>query len=382
MAPGSFHLPPELWIKVFHWATCNPDAYSLEYQPFQSLSSHYTVDPLNLQVRTTLGLVCRKWHELSVEFLYKDIQIGVGQSKLRQNLHNGNGNYGKYVRRVVLPLSSTTTPTWNSKPLLPLDIIKCCDNLEVLSRPRSYDDLEFEFDVDSILLPSLKKLQWDYEPIAEQSGGINSLGTTLLSAPHLRYLSIRGAPDYHLLQHGPKTSLKSLKTLVISTATGPLINQIAYQWYLPSLTHLVVGAIHTTDLLCIWEIYKNQLEVLELGENPSFLTQDIISAALRMCPTIKTINYYPIVTLPPQENSGFHSVTTIGLNCGCSMTFPDESVCTYLEKHCQRVFFSGIFPCLQTVHFFGSWAHVMKQYNFGRLVTQLEQHGYQILFHF
>ena len=72
------HIPPELWLEVFEWATYNPllniaQSHS-PFQPAPFRDSEFFFDP-NLNVRLTISLVCRQWRLWVIRSLFSDIKI-------------------------------------------------------------------------------------------------------------------------------------------------------------------------------------------------------------------------------------------------------------------------------------------------------------------
>ncbi|KIK70569.1 hypothetical protein GYMLUDRAFT_281287 [Collybiopsis luxurians FD-317 M1] len=71
----------------------------------------------------------------------------------------------------------TSTPSWTLNPLPSVEILKLCNYFEVLICPQSLPfsgiPQQFQFEADSLPLPSLKCLEWNYNIVAaEPSGGV------------------------------------------------------------------------------------------------------------------------------------------------------------------------------------------------------------------
>ena len=78
-------IPPELWLRIFRIVATAPAShklYEIDYSPFYGLSendrtvlkdAHWQ----RTRVKYTLILVCKKWRELALEFLYEDILEGL-----------------------------------------------------------------------------------------------------------------------------------------------------------------------------------------------------------------------------------------------------------------------------------------------------------------
>ena len=93
-------LPSELWLEVFDWALtpgaeCNP--YTDAYVPF-----HAEMDDFErLAMKRTLNLVCRLWHALTTELLYRDVVISPKSTHALHDLLEReckeHPSYGKWV---------------------------------------------------------------------------------------------------------------------------------------------------------------------------------------------------------------------------------------------------------------------------------------------
>ncbi|THV01449.1 hypothetical protein K435DRAFT_655366 [Dendrothele bispora CBS 962.96] len=372
----SYQLPPEIWLEVFNWATYYPssDAYTTEYKPFSTSTSQAT--DVALQVKCILTLVCREWHTIVTEFLYKDVRIGRGQNALKCALNDGNR---RFVRRAVLPYHSTSTPEWNPDPLPSIEILKLCNKLEILVRPPSppLETQRFEFDADNLTLPSLKRLEWTYNFEAERTGGINSLQSVLQGSPFLQYLSINSvsrSPRARLAFDSRAVSLPYLETLSLSALNPSFLYQIAGRWSLPSLSHLMLGSLYVEDLTDLWETYSEQLRVLELGKDSTFLLQDAITPCLERCTKLEELNFHVFYTLPPQTTNTYPSVTAIGLHSAEHSMFDSETSWKLLEKHLD-VLCGDTFPSLHSLHLFGEWTSFLHHPRFAPFATRLYQRG-------
>ncbi|KAF5374934.1 hypothetical protein D9758_000567 [Tetrapyrgos nigripes] len=348
-SPNSFmhcqRLPPELWLEVFNWAFYpSSDAYTTHYKPFSGTASQAT--DTDLQIKCTLTLVCREWHATITEFLYKDVRIGRGQNALKSALDEGNR---RFVRRAVLPYHSTSTPKWNPESLPSVEILKLCSQLEILVRPRSppLEAQRFEFDVDSLPLPSLKRLEWTYNFQAEKSGGINSLHSVIQNAPHLQYMAIDGISHQAHLSFDPRpVTLPFLETLSLNALNGNFLHQLARRWWLPSLSHLTLGSLHVADPSSLWETYAEQLRVVELGQDVTFLWQDIITPCLDMCGKLEELNLHLFYVLPPDTSHLYPSVTTIGMHSASNPMFNVDASWLLLEKHFELLL-NGYLPIFE-----------------------------------
>ncbi|KAL0580835.1 hypothetical protein V5O48_001211 [Marasmius crinis-equi] len=377
-------LPPELWLQVFHWATnYSQNTFSTTYEPFSN--SPFVEEHQVLRVKHSLALVCRTWHALSKEFLYRDVRIGPAQTSLKEALCTPEES-AKFVRRVVLPFQSTTTPTYSSSPLTSVEILKLCPQVEVLVRPRLLapstlqtprDAPRFEFDVDSLSLPSLKRLEWNFLPEAERTGGINSLTDVLLHSPNIEYLHIGGfnprsqIPPGHSQIHLPK-----LNTISMSSLTAHVIHQLCYRWTLPALSHLIVGSVNLPTISTLWERYASQLESVELGRHLAFLQRDFVGPCVRSCPNLKELNYHVFFTLPPDFAGESGSIETIGLHAGRNEMLPPESDAAWalLLSHLDSLL-GGALPLLRDIRLHGDWSVFLAD---GRITSRLYGGGYNI----
>ncbi|KAG7099748.1 hypothetical protein E1B28_001561 [Marasmius oreades] len=363
-------LPPELWLEVFYWATLHPtrNAFSTTYRPFSNSQS--IEEELILRMKRSLVLVCRDWHLLTKEFLYRDVRIGPAQKALKKALcipedgHDCDG-YSKFVRRVVLPYQSTTTPTHCSNPLTSVEILKHCSQVEVLVRPRLFtspgwqapvDIPRFEFEADSLPLPSLKRLEWNYNVEAERTGGINSLTIVLRDSPNIEYLHLGGFGPRTQFSASHAIHLPKLNTVSVATLTAHIAYQLTYRWSLPSLSHLIIGALNLPSLSTVWEKYGEQLETVEFGKHLSFLQRDLVGPCVQSCPNLRELNYYIFFTLPPffsEENS---VVETIGLHAYPNEMLSDTTATWGLLDGHFDTLFRGAFPMLRNIHLYGDWS--------------------------
>ncbi|KAJ4477954.1 hypothetical protein C8R41DRAFT_983183 [Lentinula lateritia] len=367
-------IPPELLLEIFEWATFYPDAYTTAYKPFCTTAfSEAQPTCRDTDISYSLALVCRLWHALVTEFLYRDVRIGYRQSALKGALCDKQG-YGRFVRRAVLPFQYTSTPTWSPAPLPSVEILKFCHQLEVLIRPRSPPlsavSQQFQFDADSLPLPSLKRLEWNYNLDAEHSGGINSLGATLQNAPNLQYLFIGCVPRSPMIDFR-QISLPSLDTLAISCLSGQLMHQICYRWALPSLSHIVLGAVSVPDVSTLWEVYGEQIKSLELGRHASFLVRDVITSALNHCSQLEELNYHMFFTLPPLLHESHDSIHTVGLHSAPNLMFMSDDAWMLLERHFETLI--EYLSSLHTLRLFGDWSNILTDPRFAPIFVKLCQ---------
>ncbi|KAK0198752.1 hypothetical protein F5146DRAFT_1020884 [Armillaria mellea] len=323
-------LPPELWLEIFSWATMpeGTTPYECNYKPFRE-SPARDDRGVDLEVKalaSKLSMVCRDWHAMTTELLYKDVLINRGQNALKSVLcpHQNDPGYGKMVRRAVLPYDSTVTDHWTREPSPSVEILKLCSRLEVLIRPRTVQyamrTLTFEFDADSVALPSLKRLEWWHNSEAERSGGINSLAAVLRSSPNISYLFIGGASEG------------------------------------------------------LWESHGETIESVELGRHLRFMLGDEISLCLEHCPRLEEINYYLFFTAPPHFTGVHQNVHTVSLHAAHNMAMDHFDIWEHLEKHFDLLLGHSL-PSLQTVRLFGDWSEIMEQPRFHHLYHALIDRG-------
>jgi hypothetical protein len=100
----AMHIPPELWLEIFEWATYNPLLNVTEsHLPFQPAPFRDKNPDTNLNVRLTISLVCKQWRLWVVRSLFSDIKIkdrssAIGLRKTLERPATANGHYGEMVR--------------------------------------------------------------------------------------------------------------------------------------------------------------------------------------------------------------------------------------------------------------------------------------------
>lgn len=258
-----------------------------------------------------------------------------------------------------------------------MEILRLCDHLETLVRPRLHqlEEVPFEYDADSVPLPSLKKLEWWQNTSAERSGGINSLADVLLSAPNLRYLFIGNTGPTPTALDPRRICLPELQTLRLHSITGVLLNQISFRWSMPYLTHVVIDTPPlqaANGLNFLWESHGAQLQSVEFGKNLRFLMMDVLTPCLKNCPNLKELNYYALFTTAPDSGVTHPNLTTVGLHFSRSEIFDDENqMWDLIEQHFEN-FLGESFPNLRKVSVFGDhqvgdWADLFCHARFSPL---------------
>lgn len=275
---------------------------------------------------------------------------------------------------MVLPYPSTVTRSYNAvQPSI--EILRCCSNLETLVRPplSVYEDLYFHFDAEHLPLLSLRRLDWWLLNEAERSGGINSLGSVLRSAPNIQYLSIGGVVPYSRIRMDPVSEpicLSELRTLRLHTGHGLFLRQIQC-WGLPALSRIILDSpVIGGSLEGIWQAFGSQLQVMEFGRHVRFLLADVLSACLLACPNLTEINYYLFFTAPPEIRHPHESINTVGLHAAANMLFQnDGEVCSHLEQHLEIL--KNSLPALRRVVLYGEWEGISSHPRFDHMLQSL-----------
>ncbi|KAI0275316.1 hypothetical protein BC834DRAFT_815790 [Gloeopeniophorella convolvens] len=373
---NQFYLPPELWLLILTHAAEHQDPLQPYYEPFHSagcaISSETSVDAVSLKNRHALGLVCKQWRGLIVKQLYQDIRVGRRGAALlatlqRKETHEGH-QYGRLVRRMVLPYSSTETRTNHALPAL--DILRACPQLEVLIRPPTVAWLQlpqFDFTTESPSFPNLKRLDWWHHDYASRSGGINNLGDVLRNAPNLEYLSIcddgRSVPARQKCMQ-----LSHLKVLRVQRVM-PMFAQRVCLWDMPSLTHLILGNPYPAAskyLFC--GALGPRLRSIELGLHMSFLLRDEVGMIMASCPQLIEINFYALFTAPCRYTRTHTSLQRVGLHLHENLSLAcddhyDSKAREMVEGHL-NAFPKDMFPSLADFVMYGEeWIAMLKHPN-------------------
>ncbi|KAL0951698.1 hypothetical protein HGRIS_008374 [Hohenbuehelia grisea] len=367
----SFNLPPELWLEIFAWATSSrTHSYSTNYEPFEPLSG---LDGIN-NVGKNLVLVCRQWHALATELLYKNLIIGENAHALCSALQRGG--HGKLVRRVVLPYTSTVTTA--PPPLPSVRSLELCSQLEILVRPpfipSAYEGLRIEFDAGAChALPSLRRLEWWHNNEAARSGGINLLEDVLFSAPNLQYLLVGGIPGFWFTAPRQPICLKELQTLRLRLGNGLFLRHIS-KWTLPTLTNVIVDTPMRQALGLIWEKFGPQLETVEFGQHLGFTVEDSMTLCLESCPNLVEINYHVIFATKPDNAWRHRTIQRVGLHLNPSFHLIVEEVWEIIDGHF-RSFTEEAFPNLKEIRLYGQWAETMFGTRFDQLRKAMARRG-------
>lgn len=360
------HLPPELWIDIFRFATYSPKLYSAQHSPFDLSSLDDQTHRDTLALKYAIALVCRLWRALSIQMLYEDVQIGEGAGSLQHTLESDSSpddectsRVGGWVRRACLSYTQSATPT--SKSMSCIDILRHCPHLEVLVRPPLGWDKSFSLRYDFPASPppsllSVKRLDWSHNDSASRSGGINSLDEVLLSLPQLEYLSLVGDMHYTSLKQR-RFMVPSLRVLALRRVNPIFVRQVCY-WSLPSLSHVVVDAPPPVDALeSIWSTFGSTIQEVEFGKHMRYMTQDYLSRCLDLCPELRTLDYHVFFTSPPHISNAhvYSSLERVGLNARHNLslyTDEDPQGLKHVSNHIAS-FTSEAFPELKEFVLYG-----------------------------
>ncbi|KAJ7603121.1 hypothetical protein FB45DRAFT_152413 [Roridomyces roridus] len=373
-------LPTELWLEIFSHLDIR--SYFVSHEPFQPIPG------VSSEAGNTSGssyhavvLVCRNWRAWAIQLQFRNIKLS---EELSQLMHEATRIHGEWVRRAVVPYSTTVTAT--SKPMLSTGILGNCHKLEVLVRPpyqaTPLRHLKFEFDATCPPLPSLKRLDFWNHIEASRSGGINSLTAVLAAAPNLEYLFIGGGVSgtfFGLVKSS--IHLPRLRTLRLNIANALLLRDVLYRWTLPELDNLVVDSpvpgMPGMEMSMVWETLGPQLRIVEFGRHLRFLLHQTLSPCLRGCPNLVCVNFYVFITMPPEmdQEEVFPSVTSIGIHLlDNPFLGGDTASWEQLERHFDA-FTGPMFPGLQRVRVFGPRQSILGDARFAVLSHRLNERG-------
>ncbi|KAH9952093.1 hypothetical protein B0H21DRAFT_13540 [Amylocystis lapponica] len=382
MSPPLSSLPTEIWLQIFRLATISPLTARLRattYSPFETANVGITYDEAT-KVKFVLVLVCKQWRRLVTEFLYEDVCLRhpeAFQAALERGAGDDPEGYGRWVRRVYLPYSSSATAT--SHPLAALRILEQCPQLEILVRiglPRVEEPLlRFEFPATCPSLASLRRLDWWHHNEASGTGGINSLFDVLNAAPNIQYLTLGGDVWLGFLQTSP-VSLPSLTTLRLLRMSVLFVREIS-RWSLPQLTHVIIDTVTTFDMLhMFWHTFGARIQTLELGISLRYYISDALSFVLAGCPNLKELNYHVHLTKACRLPDGHPILATIGLHSHSNAFSPvgGTSYWEHLEAHL-ALFSEPVFPALKRVVLYGDWSAALEDSRYPFLIQPLRDRG-------
>ncbi|OCB87779.1 hypothetical protein A7U60_g5102 [Sanghuangporus baumii] len=349
--PDDTRLPPEIWIRVFYWATyCTArDLCTLLQVPlFDGITyrEDEAQDNEALQTKSTLALVCKQWKALSEQYLYEDLRIRHGKQMLADVLEasraedpRGLGK-GRYVIRILLPNSLKKSAGYHHNRHWADEetscIMDCCPNLLALCRyhpifSRDEDDDDSELKEERIPntpteidgkdccsihdppLPSFQRLDWFN---GEMRGGpwrptICAVPSALWSAQQLEVLSLSGdnyfwGPSGLQSLSGRAILLPKVHTLRVGSRHAFGVSGISdYTLVLPSLRRIILErgeALHHL-IECVVASARSaappDVTALEVGTpHWRFMRSDYISTLIRHYPTAETL-HYPIFFARP-----------------------------------------------------------------------------------
>ncbi|KAJ7921202.1 hypothetical protein B0H13DRAFT_1985442 [Mycena leptocephala] len=387
-------LPPEIWLYIFLFATSvpyTPQLYETQYHPFHNPPSERERSMLNLANDTTLALnlVCREWHNLSMQFLFETIHLSwYGSRKLLEGLRRSVGGVscGNRTRRFELSVVEHEDP---DHPVSPADIFLSCPNIEVLVK---CDDDLLPHSVQGANLSCLKRFDWYYARYRDgdhqfatedddPSRGQDFLRAVVRSASNLQYLSLvkrfRGTPR----ARPPPSSLvlPSLTTLHLQLISLDVWTEIE-TWTFPQLQVLRVDASfidlpRSSDR--IWDTVK----VVELLQDQgSIPTSSRIPSILRICPNAAELNYYIEYVYPPDDAvyvAASIQVVRLHFAVNYDLRWPVEEedvLWTHVFAHLSML--SGpMFPSLKRVVLCGPWNFVIADEQFGLFKRDLGARG-------
>ncbi|KAJ7762417.1 hypothetical protein DFH07DRAFT_410950 [Mycena maculata] len=363
-------LPTELWLEIFGRLDDSAHRYSVSHAPFQPIPGIASEGHVGSDFAAVV-LVCRNWQAWALGLLYRHLKLSPSRSEAI-GVHRG---YGRWVRRAVVPYSTTSTET--CKPMPSTEILGLCPNLEVLVRPpyapTPLRNLKFEFDSTCPPLASLKRLDFWNHLEASRSGGINSLTVVLAAAPNLEYLFVGGSMGGPF--HGIGTTrinLPRLHTLRLAFANALLLRDIVHRWTLPALDNLVVDS-PMPAVAMVWETMGPQLRVVEFSRHLRFLLNQTLTPCLRGCPSVCCLNYYVFITMPPEvtPEAVFPSVTSIGIHLSENPYLEArEAEWAHLQQHFDA-FAGGMFPNLRRLRLFGARESLLADVRFAAVHQRL-----------
>ncbi|KAJ7664951.1 hypothetical protein B0H17DRAFT_1091308 [Mycena rosella] len=370
-------LPTELWLEIFTHLDGRTSAYSTWHTPFQPTPCVASEGNVG-SAYTSVVLVCRNWRAWAIGLLYRNIKLLDG-IRLKDGIDVPR-EYGRWVRRAVVPYSTTVTET--CRPMSSTEILGLCPNLEVIVRPpygTPLSSLRFDFDASCpSSLGSLKRLDWWHHWEASRSGGINSLTSVLGAAPNLEYLFVGGVPygpPFHgLIEH---IYLPNLRTLRLSINNAMLLRHIVQRWALPALNALVLDSPIVGVMDMIWEALGPQLEFIEFGRHLRFFLHQVLTPCLQGCPSLREINYYVFMTAPPEMAPGaiYPSVTAVGINMTENAFLGDaQHEWEHLERHFDALT-GEMFPNLRRFRVFTIMERMLTDERFSLVRQRLRDRG-------
>ena len=361
-------VPSEIWLDVFNYATWVPGALDLSdlsaINAFTSENAYTRRDIFHstMQVNLAVSLVCKAWHSLAQEFMFRYILIESGDQAQqlarlldefdRNALHN-NAYYTpcRWTRRLEVSMKSWSASWTSPHTAALLGIRRRCTNLAIFSTAFcrvqscyfcvSVGDILRDICADS----SLRRLELKDSQIMDPSL-FDILGSSLeilyvghsrTTSPTLKTLALR---------------LPKLQTLItgFAVSSGRMI-----EWDMPSLQALSMD--DESGLKSFLARVGRHLRFLVL-RNPYLL-----AASLLRCPDLHQVDIdfhdiqaggpeHPFVTQLKVDAIEHTSVRCIILR---NLVLPSSHESTILQHHISSILYrisGGItFPALECVRF-------------------------------
>ncbi|KAJ6617016.1 hypothetical protein B0H10DRAFT_2035261 [Mycena sp. CBHHK59/15] len=387
-------LPTEIWVHIFLLATSAPythQLYETQYHPFHNPPGENERYMLDLADRTmlALSLVCREWHWLSAKFLFENIRLSwYGSSKLLQRLQGsttGDG-LGKWVRRLELSVIEHEVA---DHPVSAADILRWCPNVQTLVK---WGDDLLPHTATGANFTALRRFDWYYARYRDgdhqfatedddHSRGQDFLRDVVRNAPHLRYLSLvkRFRSNPRLTPPPSCFVLPTLTTLRVELLSSDVWAEIA-SWTFPQLTALLCDSSFLGlpgSLLRTWDT----VQVLELlKDEGSVPSESRIPSVLKICPSLRELNYYiEFVCPPPMGRAVATSVRLIRLHFATNYDLrwlPEDPGRPWDHISSHFYMLSGpMFPCLERVVLYGPWQWISEDVGFNSLQRSLFGRG-------
>ncbi|KAJ7731691.1 hypothetical protein DFH07DRAFT_968685 [Mycena maculata] len=321
--------PAELWRLVFWHATASPTAFDVGYVPFEPLDEmretmvYLECEALRLRTCLSLTRVCRLWRLIEAEFLYEDVRIADTRTlkslvrALKRSEEDGLGGFGRYIRRLELPMRTTNFTSSSSElspfPLPPLrtpspafnlgDLLRYMPRLEILVRPCLRLDMQAVYFWASliatpleILLPNLRRLEWHETDLDTRFYGNRNtarLAELIAHSPRLQYLFLSSDRPEILARLPPCRSLRTLRLNRSHFQSHHVKNIRTPELSFPHLTHLVLQTTMPSSLLAFLSVVGPHLRVLELAFAPQFVfSTNQMQRILSRCPAVEDMAFY------------------------------------------------------------------------------------------
>ncbi|KZT10892.1 uncharacterized protein LAESUDRAFT_747489 [Laetiporus sulphureus 93-53] len=290
------HLPPELWLEIFRYATYVPRIRGFSpgdpFEPERPSNFAWGVNtPVSsFATKRCLVLVCRAWRALATELLYEHVVVNSKRraTLLLRTLHESDleaqrrgaqivgcerpKGHAQFIRHVEIRDCARTSRTeafWMAVAA----ILSMLPDLRVLSgiweRPLSQNLVEI---FSRYLGSTIHRLYWEEAPV----GGASVLTESLLRKFHsLRVLDIRRlklkTPQEFLEKAAAHISLPFVIDLLLPTC--PTLLEFAAKLELPRLHRLVIDTTNVGDhpssvvlsaLNGMLAVHGNKITILEL----------------------------------------------------------------------------------------------------------------------